>query len=610
MEIMIKKVVILIIFFLCVNIKSQETIKNIEPPFWWVGLENCKLQLMLYGNDIAKYEPTLNYKNVKIDSVKRTDNPNYLFVFINIAKEAEAGIVKITLKNNNAEFSFNYELKLKNKQFKPNPVTASDAVYLITPDRFVNGNKANDSIEGYFEKADRSNIKFRHGGDIAGIKSKLDFIKEMGFTAIWPMPMLQSNMPIYSYHGYSITNYYNIDPRYGSNEEYLDLIKESHKKGIKVIQDMVFNQFGDTHFWTKDLPSKDWVHVWPEFTYSNFDGTVLPDPHSSEYDKNRMTHGWFDKWMPDLNQENPLVANYLIQNTIWWVEYAGIDGIRMDTYQYNYKECMNEWIRRIKTEYPDLFIVGEVWMNYPEIISYWKKGTVNHDGFKSELESITDFPIQATLAHVFTGQQSIYELYKVISRDFLYKDPKTNLIFADNHDVTRFFSYTEKDINKYKQIITFLATTRGIPQIYYGTEILMTGHSHEEIRADYPGGWEEDSVDAFTANGRTELQNEAYEFLVKLFKWRKSQEVIHSGNLIHFIPYNNTYVYFRENEKNCVLVAINNSNNDVELEYDRHKEILNKYSSGKNVITDENLNDLKKIIVKARNEIVVELYKN
>ncbi len=604
-----KNLLLFFILLFSTTLTAQNQIQNIEPPFWFTGMEYQDLQIMLHGNKIADFTPYLEYDGVKITGIDTTDNKNYLFINLKIEKSAKPGLMLFSFTKGKKSFKFSYELRAKKKDYKRLEINTADVIYLITPDRFANGNKNNDSVKGYFQKADRSDVRFRHGGDIAGILNKLDYIKDMGFTAIWSMPMLQSNMPIYSYHGYSITDFYNIDLRYGTNDEYLNLINESHKRGIAVIKDMVFNQFGDGHFWTKDKPDKNWVHVWDEFTYSNFNGTVIPDRYASNYDRDRMNKGWFDKWMPDLNQENPLVAKYLIQTTLWWVEYAGLDGIRMDTYQYNYKDFMNNWLKIIKTEYPDLFIVGEVWMNDPEIISYWKKGNINRDGFSSELEYITDFPIQTSLNHVFSDYRGIYELYNTVARDYLYDNPNTNMIFADNHDVTRIFTFCKNDINKYKQVVTFLLTARGLPQIYYGTEILMTGDHHEVLRADYPGGWEEDSVNAFTKEGRTNLQNDAFNYITKLLNWRKNTPVIHNGKTLHFLPYKDTYVYFRYDDKNCVMVAMNNGKEPVTLEYNRHSEILNNYKSGKEIITDKHVSNLKEVIVPAQSSVIVELYK-
>lgn len=604
-----KKLLAFIFLFHSV-IFSQNIITNIEPPFWFTGMEYQDLQLMLHGKDIANYAVTLdNYQGVTIASIDTTDNKNYIFINLNINNNAKPGLLLFNFKNGKKKFKFNYELRAKNKDYKRIAINSDRVIYLITPDRFVNGDKSNDSIKGYHQKADRSDIRFRHGGDIKGIINKLDYIKNMGFSAIWSMPMLQSNMPIYSYHGYSITDFYNIDRRFGTNEEYLNLVKESHARNIAVIKDMVFNQFGDGHFWTKDLPSKDWIHTWKEFTYSNFNGNVIPDIHASIYDRDRMNKGWFDKWMPDLNQENPLVAKYLIQTTLWWVEYAGIDGIRMDTYQYNYKDFMNTWLKIIKKEYPDLFIVGEVWMNEPEIIAYWKKGNHNRDGFNSELEYITDFPVQSTLNNVFSGYKGIYELYKTVSRDYLYDDPNTNMIFADNHDVTRIFTFCKEDINKYKQVISCLFTMRGIPQIYYGTEILMTGEHHEVLRADYPGGWDEDTINAFTKEGRTELQNQAYNFLTKLLHYRNNTPVLRHGKTLHFIPYNDTYVYFRYDDNNCVMVALNNGKTDTKIDYERHYEILKNYLYGYDVINDKKIENLKDLSVSPNGVLIIELKK-
>ncbi len=597
----------LLVFLFCIYaISVAQSVNRIEPPFWWSNMKNTELQIMFYGENIGSFNPQLHYKGVKISKVVKSDNNNYLWVYVNISREAKPGNMTFLFNNHDTPIEINYELKERESKFVPAEINASDAVYLVTPDRFANGDKANDMVEPLLEGINRDKPFGRHGGDLKGIIEHLDYIKKMGFTAIWPMPVLQNNQRRFSYHGYSITDFYNIDLRYGGNDGYLEFVRQCHAKGLKVIQDVVFNQIGDNHWWMQDIPANNWFHTWRKFTNSNFTGEVIPDPNASIYDRKQMLAGWFDRMMPDMNQKNPELATYLIQHTIFWIEYAKLDGIRLDTYQYNYKEFMNIWVKRVQEEYPGFFIVGEVWLSEPSLIAYWKKGTNFHDGFSSELEAITDFPIQKAIEDVYGKDKDIRNLYRIVSQDFLYNNANTNLIFADNHDVTRLYTLVNGDMKKFKQVITLITTMRGIPQIYYGTEILMEGRHHGVLRADYPGGWEGDLRNAFTYEGRTDSENEAWNYIAKLFNWRKNKSVIHDGKLIHFIPHKNVYVYFRQNDDDCVMVVINKGNEAFTVT-NRFDEILAKHSAGKEILSGREYSDLYNIKVESGNSAVIEL---
>jgi len=597
-----------ILLFISTIGTSQNIINRVEPPFWWVGMKNPEVTILLHGKNLANYEPYLKDAKAELTDIIRTENPNYLFLVLKVNPDASGGMLEFVFSGDNKEFNFSYDLRKRETHYKRQGINSADAIYLITPDRFSNGNNGNDNAGELLEKVNRNLPEGRHGGDIQGIINKLDYIKSMGYTAIWSMPFLENNMQSYSYHGYSITDLYNIDARFGGNEKFLEYVEIAHSKGLKIIKDLVFNQVGSNHYWTNDLPAPDWFHKWDTYTNSSLNSSVLPDPHASEYDYNVMLKGWFDRMMPDMNQSNRLLASYLIQHTIFWVEYASLDGIRMDTYQYNYKDFLNDWLRQIYAEYPDLYIVGEVWYHEPEIISYWKEGFNYADGYKSELKSITDFPIQYGIEKVFGSGENINLIYDIIARDFLYKDPSSNMVFADNHDVTRLFTRVGEDINKFKQAMTIVLTTRGIPQVYYGTEILMTGTKHQVLRADYPGGWEGDSTDAFTPEGRSPLQNEAFNFITKLLNQRKQMDVLQTGKLVHFQPYSGMYVYFRILHDKAVMVAINTNEDKVKIDIKRHAEILEKFNTGTEIMTGEKFDNFDSMFVHPGGVKIVELF--
>ncbi len=595
---------------------QNDKINRIDPPNWWVGFKNTHLQLLIYGNDIVKSDVTVNYKGVKLLKVHKVKNPNYLFVDLDISPRTKPGTLKLHFTNGNEKFSNDYKLlKRSENSAQRLGFNSSDVIYLVMPDRFSNGNPENDNMPGMLEKANRNKHDGRHGGDIQGIINHLDYIYDMGFTALWVNPVLENNMPAYSYHGYAITDYYNVDPRHGGNEKYLELVKKSHERGIKVIMDMVFNHCGTENYLIKDMPMKDWVHQFDKFTRTNYRAMVTTDPYKSKYDENLLEKGWFDSSMPDLNQDNPFVENYLTQNAIWWVEYAGLDGIRMDTHPYPEKNMMSRWCSRMNEEYPNFNIVGEVWIQSEALSAYWQKDAPNKDGYNSNLKSITDFPLFFAMQKAFTEnegwKEGIARLYYVLAQDLVYPNPGNNVIFFDNHDIDRFYSFVNYNPNIYKMALSFLLTTRGIPQIYYGSEILMDGfgsEGHGTIRKDFPGGWEGDKVNAFTQQGLTEEQIDAQNFTKKLLNWRKTNRAVQTGKLMQFIPDNGVYVMFRYTNDEAVMLILNNRYAQT-VGTDRYSEILSHYVKGYDVVFEQKIDDLSTIEMPAKSARIIVLKK-
>ena len=591
---------------------------KVEPAFWWSNMHNPDLQLLLYGKNLKGSTVEIDYPGVTVKGTQTTENANYLFVNLHIAPETKAGRFNINLgKEGQKNITYNYELKARDFESKRHQgFNSSDVMYLIMPDRFSNGNPEIDQAIGMFEGTDRKVPDARHGGDIQGVINHLDYIKNLGITSIWLNPVLENNMEAYSYHGYAITDLYRVDPRHGSNLLYKQYVNECHTRDLKVVMDMVFNHVGMKHWFIKDLPTHDWIHQFPSFTRSNFRASTLIDPNASEYDRNRMNNGWFDTHMPDLNQKNELLARYLIQNSIWWIEYAGIDGIRMDTQPYPDQAFMAQWAKEVREAYPTFTIVGESWLGKEAFTAYWSEGAQNRDGYQANLQSVTDFPVYYAITKALTEDEDwdtgMARVYETLAQDFLYGNPKNNLIFLDNHDVNRFFSTVKNNFSSYKMAVTFLLTTRGIPQVYSGTEILMTGtdkKGHGLMRKDFPGGWDTDNKNKFTAAGRTVTENEAFEYMQKLLQWRQGAEVVHTGKLTHFVPENGVYVYFRYNEESAVMVILNNDDDDQTLQTDRYREILTGYKRAVNVLTGEEVKDLGLVSIDAKSALVLELIK-
>ncbi|HEV8513896.1 MAG TPA: glycoside hydrolase family 13 protein [Cyclobacteriaceae bacterium] len=598
------------------NAQTKSDFDRVEPAFWWVGMKNTELQILFYNNhaDISNYEASINNPGVSIKEKIKVENTHYLFLNLQVSREAKAGLIPIQFKSGKKSFTYSYELK--NKSTAANRIqgfNSSDVMYLIMPDRFANGDVKNDTLPGFYEGVHREKPFGRHGGDLKGISDHLDYIQDLGVTSIWINPILENNQKRESYHGYAITDLYKVDKRYGSNEEYLALIEKCHARGLKMIQDMVMNHIGNQHWLVLDAPEKNWIHQFPEFTRSNYRSEAISDPYHSSIDLKNMSDGWFDYTMPDVNQSNPLFAKYLIQNTLWWIEYAGIDGIRMDTYPYPDKDFMAQWAQQVMEEYPKFNIFGEVLVNSKPMVGYWQQNVINKDGYQSHLPSVIDYPL-TTAVNLGLNEKAAWDkglarLYTMLTQDFIYPDAYANVIFLDNHDMPRYFYNMGRDMNKFKMGLTFLLTTRGIPELYYGTELLEDGDYsiHPTVRRDVPGGWKEDQKNCFVSSGRTKEQNEAYDFIKKLLDWRKTKPVIHQGKLIHFIPEDNIYVYFRILGTEIAMVIMNGTDKETTIPTKRFEEVMKGKTKGKNALTGEVLQDVGAIKVPAMSATILEL---
>ncbi|MEP0986817.1 glycoside hydrolase family 13 protein [Ekhidna sp.] len=589
------KVISSLLLFLSLNAISQDVL-HIDPPFWWAQMPSQELQIMLYGSDLGGLTPEIDYKGVSIESVEELPNQNYLVFNLSVSEQAKSGTFEIRLKDGRyTKAKIDYQLKDRTSDTNRNlGFDASDVIYLLMPDRFANGNPENDSVEGMLEAADRSNPNARHGGDIKGVSDHLDYIKDLGMTAVWLTPTFENDQtPEYgAYHGYAATDLYKIDRRFGTNEEFKALVEKCHSMDMKVIMDMIHNHVGDQHWWLKDLPSDDWFHDIEKYGTTNFRGEVQSDPYASKYDLDKLQKGWFVPELADLNQKNPVLAKYLIQNSIWWIEYSGVDGIRMDTYVYPYKDYLADWVAEVMTSYPTFNIVGEAWVEKVGHEAYWqgdKEG--EDDGYDSKLPSVTDFQIMFNLDQALTEdfgwKDGLSKLYYAISQDRLYADPMKNVVFIDNHDTERFFTKMGEDEDLFKMGYAYLMIIRGIPQVYYGIELMLANdpvNGDGRKRADMMGGWPEDKRSVFTAAGRTKKENEAYDFVKKLTNWRKDAKAIHEGKLTHFIPENNTYAFFRYTDDEAVMVIMNGNEKEVMMNRDRFAEILDDYQTGVNVL--------------------------
>jgi glycosidase len=595
----------LLLLLLSVSLTTYaQKVKKIEPPNWWVGMNHNQVELLVYGDNIATYTPSINNAFIKLKEIKKTENENYLFLTIDVSK-APVGFFKIDFKKKGRRnnFSVDYELKERKKDSKLRQgFNSSDVIYLITPDRFANADESNDVVKGMKEQGiNRKDDYARHGGDIKGITEHLDYIDEMGFTAIWSTPVLENDMYKSSYHGYAITDLYQPDPRFGTIDEYIELASEANKKGIKMVMDQVANHIGLEHWWMEDLPTSNWVNYQENFEnggktiYSTHRRTTNQDLYASKADKEGMTIGWFVDTMPDLNQNNPHVAKYLIQNSIWWVETLDLGGIRQDTYPYPDKDFMSSWAGAIMDEYPNFSIVGEEWSLNPLLVGYWQQGQKNKDGYESNLTSTMDFPMQRAIVDALNEEEQwdkgFVKIYEGLANDFSYADPSKIMIFPDNHDMSRIFTQLNEDVVKTKMALGYLLALPRIAQIYYGTEVLLNDTAkpgdHGLIRTDFPGGWEGDKVNAFTGKGLSKDQKEMQSFMKKVLNYRKSSEAIHSGKTMHFAPHNGVYVLFRLLDNEIATVILNKNEKPTDLDLSRFEEIGLQGKTVKNIITEE-----------------------
>lgn len=564
---------------------SAPIVKKVAPTFWWAGMKNPELQILLYGDRIAACDVTLSSRDVELKEVVKQTNPNYLLLYVDLS-EAAPQTFDIVLKKGKKVVTVPYELKARSRNGNDiEGFTASDVLYLIMPDRFANGNPDNDVVPGMLEnKVDRNGQYARHGGDLKGVADHLDYLADLGVTTIWLNPIQENDMPEGSYHGYAITDYYQVDRRLGSNEEFKALAEQAHQKGLKVVMDMIFNHCGSENYLFKDKPSTDWFNFKSHYTQTSFKTASVQDIHASEYERRLATDGWFTQVMPDLNHRNRHVARYLIQSSIWWIEYAGINGIRQDTHPYADFDFMSQWCREVLDEYPRFNIVGETWLNSNVLVSFWQKDSRLAAPRNSNLPTVMDFPLTDLMNKAFDEETTdwgggLYRLYDYLTQDLVYPNPMSLLIFLDNHDTSRFYKKAEDTANltRYKQALLFLLTTRGIPQLYYGTEIVMAADKSEGdgmLRRDFPGGWSGDKSDCFTAEGRSDLQNEAFDYTRKLLNWRKGNDVIGKGSLTHFSIMSNVYVYERKYGEHSAVVIMNGSDEPQEINLTPYREVL------------------------------------
>ncbi len=612
----IKNYLLLLCLFLTADLFAQYAIDRIEPPFWWAGMENKALQILVYGPDIADLTPVIKNPDVELKETIRVESPNYLFLILQIGEGTAAGSFPIEfMKDGTMQLYHSYTLKEREENSRERKgFNNSDVIYLITPDRFANGDPTNDYLPELGDTLDRSDPQARHGGDLRGVIDNLGYIREMGMTSIWLNPVLENHMPRTSYHGYAITDFYKVDPRFGTNEDYKTLGQACRKRGIKLIMDMIMNHCGSEHWWMKDLPSKDWIHYGGKFVQTNHKRTVIHDPYAPQSEKTLFSDGWFVSAMPDMNQKNPLLARYLIQNSIWWIEYAHLQGIRHDTHSYPDKDFMSEWSCAILDEYPDFNMVGEEWSPNPNLVAYWQQGKMNSDGYTSCMPSMMDFPTQISLVAGLTEPESwnkgFIKMYENLANDFVYADPFNLVIFADNHDMSRFYTQIGEDFNLFKMGMAYILTMRGIPQVYYGTEILMSNpgtDAHGVIRSDFPGGWESDDKNAFQNEGLSDRQLEAKSFMTSLLNWRKETSCLHDGQLVHYGPRDGVYVYFRFNREQMVMVVLNKGENDYQLEKDRFEEVIGPRKEAREVLNGKTL-PIENIKVPASATGIFELY--
>ncbi|GAK92862.1 alpha-amylase (neopullulanase) SusA [Nonlabens ulvanivorans] len=625
-----KVVQILSVLFIIAFAKASlaQDIQRIEPPFWWAGMEKSEIQIMMYGEDLYNYEAIST--DLNLIEIKKTENENYLFITVD-TKGFEAGTYVFNLESVDGVVEvMEYELLPREKESAQRKgFNSSDAIYLVMPDRFANGDSSNDSTDDTVEKANREFKGGRHGGDIQGIIDHLDYIDDLGATALWSTPLLEDNDKKYSYHTYAQSDVYKIDPRYGTNEDYKRLGDELHKRGMKLIMDYVTNHWGGaTHWMMQDLPTQSWIHQFDDnrgkdfpvagYANSSYRQTTQMDPNASQIDETYAEKGWFVSSMPDLNQGEPLLLNYLIQNTIWWIEYAGLDGLRVDTYSYNEKEGIAAWTKAIMDEYPNFNIVGETWLHDQAQIAYWQKDSkiAAIQDYNTYLPSVMDFTLHDAIMQAFdedqqNWDQGMIKVYDNFVNDFLYPDIDNILVFAGNHDTNRINGdgLYNGDLKKYKLAMTLVLTTRGIPQLYYGDEIGMAGNRDTDgdgdIRRDFPGGWNGDDNNTF--KNPTDYQKGFQDFTKKLLNYRKDKPVLHTGKLLQYVPENNCYVYFRYNGDSRVMVVINNNPEAVTLDLDRFQEGIDKRKKGFDILTGEKVNLSDSLKVSGKTSMVIDL---
>ena len=610
-----KKILLITMMALGLGMSAQSApkpqVEHVHPLNWWAGMKNSTLQILLHGKGIASESVSLaDAEGITLKETVKTENPNYVILYVE-TKGAPAQTFQIKV----GKTRIPYELKAREARNRQT-WDAADVVYLLMPDRFANGNTKNDDVKGLLEAQSNPNEPLaRHGGDLAGMEAHLDYLAELGITAIWPTPTLVNDMPVESYHGYAITNYYETDPRFGTNEEYRHFVDAAHGKGLKVIQDIVFNHCGSQNFLFTDMPQSDWFNFGGKYVQTSYKTGAVGDVHASAYNRQRTVDGWFVKAMPDLNQRNRLVRDYLIQASLWWIEWAGLDGVRQDTYPYNDFDGMVEWCNRVELEYPGLNIVGEAWINNNVGVAYWQKDSRLAAPRNSQLRTVMDFPLMALLNYVVDQETDEWDyglakLYDYISQDVVYADVNHLLTFLDNHDTDRFQKNEEmaQDTTRYKQALTLLLTLRGIPQLYYGDEVGMAANKSKGdgvLRQNFPGGWPGDTNNAFTKEGRTALQNWYFNFTSNLLQWRKTAPAVHFGRLTHFCIQNGVYAYARQLGDKTVMVFVNGTNKPTTIDLTPYAEVLPRREA-QDVLSHRNVKLDKELTMEKRGVLVLD----
>ncbi|KAB7727539.1 alpha-amylase [Rudanella paleaurantiibacter] len=595
-------------------------IQRVDPTNWWVGMKDPKLQLLVYGKNLSKAKVSTRYPGITVGKITSLPNTNYVAVDLTIAPTTKPGTVPLLFTVGGQTITHNYRIAARDRsRDRVQGLTSADLVYLILPDRFSNGDPSNDKFPDMADpNADRNNPYYRHGGDLQGIINHLDYFNELGVTALWLNPVIENDQPLTNeggamrsaYHGYGFTDHYRVDRRLGGNEAYKKLVNEAHKKGIKIIQDAVYNHVGANHWLLKDMPAKDWLNQWPTYTNTSYKDQPLLDPYASELDKKVTLDGWFVPHLPDLNQKNPVVANYLIQHALWTVEEFGIDAWRIDTYIYNDLAFMNRCNQALLDNFPNIHLFGESWVGSVPNQAYFTRNNIE-SSFKCNLPGGMDFQVYNALNETLK-RDNPETVYSVLAQDYLYKDASRNLIFLDNHDTDRYFSVIGEDMNKFKMGLVFLMTSRGIPQIYYGTEVLMKNFkdpSDAEVRRDFPGGFADDKANKFTAAGRTKVENDVFDFVRQLGQYRKQSAALKTGKLMQFLPQNNVYAYARYTDAQTVMVFMNSGKKDATVETARFAERLRGYSRARNVLTGEVISNLTTLNVPAQTALLLELQK-
>ncbi len=600
----------LILLFASTSIFAQAMeINRIDPPNWWKGMKNNEIQLMVYGKNLEKADVMFDTDFIRTKNVHYLDNTDYCFIDIEVIPKITPGEYKLILDKAGEVVSYPFSILERDTSANIHRgFSNEDVIYLVMADRFANGNPNNDLVEGYVDTMQNIPNQGRAGGDIQGLMDKLDYIKDFGATTIWPTPLLENNT-FRSYHGYSITDHYNIDPRHGDNELYKKFVKEAHGKGLKVIVDHVSNHISENHIWMKSLPMKDWINGTMENHLSaNHHKMVYTDPHADSSTIRHVHEGWFTDYMPDLNQSNKYLANYIIQNTIWWIEYAGLDGIREDTYPYSDQEFMSVWAKDVMEEYPSLNIVAEVWTGEPAFLAGYQGNSPLPKAYNSNSPAVTDFGLRDQLVSYLNGYGSLYKIYNVFAKDYLYADPDNLVTFVDNHDVGRAMYYADSDSDRLKIAYQILLTARGIPQIFYGSEIGMKfTEDHGTLRHPFPGGFEGDSINAFTEEGRSEIENDLFRYLQKLISLRKEYSVLQSGKMTQFPPENNLFVIVRSDKHDKIVSVVNGEPGEKEIVLSGYGDILKNCNKGINLFTGEEIDLNKPITIAGEKGIIIKI---